>query len=82
MQPEQPEQQDGFVYQIDASVADEPVVTASRVGGPLGTSGGVVLTEELIARYVAEAEAGYDVGQLTGRPYTDRTSDAARSPGQ
>lgn len=34
---------------------------------PLRTSGGVELTDELIERLAAEAEAGYDVSKLQPR---------------
>jgi hypothetical protein len=35
---------------------------------PYGTSNGVPITDELIERAAAEAEAGYDPDQLTPRP--------------
>jgi hypothetical protein len=35
---------------------------------PAVTSGGVVLTEDVINRLAAEAEAGYDLDQLHDRP--------------
>ena len=33
-----------------------------------GTSGGVEITDELIEKWAAEAEVGYDVSRLTPRP--------------
>ena len=35
---------------------------------PYGTSNGVPITDELIERAAADAEAGYDLDQLTPRP--------------
>ena len=64
-----------FIYLVDdaGDVQDRVLTirewsTIRTPGGRERTSGGVLVTDELVERLAAEAEAGYDPDQLRPRP--------------